>query len=169
MKIGIDTLTLDTIYCVVKVCYCYSPPISPSDDNPNFELKKIIFQDPGCYGKINPNIFKKSFLELVIALHMNDLPPVPCIENIHWTGTLITAQCYVDGFVNGQPVCFPCNGNGFCAQAYIYCIDYSQIPPKVIVTTVGPPMQFGSIDCVLPPFVGPGDYPVGDCTWWCGE
>jgi hypothetical protein len=166
VKIGHDPIGDTAIYCTVKFCYCYSPPISPGDDTPNFFLKKMIFDDISCMGKIDAKIINESFMKVVIALHSNDLPPKPCPVT-HHTADLYTAKCFIETVIDGSPCCVPCDGDGYCSRAYLYCMNYNTNPPTVEIIQMFPPSSFGGDDCYLPQLASPVDYHLSDCIWWC--
>lgn len=160
MQVGEDSN--GPIYCVVNVCYCYQAPDTYNSDYVNFEIKKVNFLDSSCMDLLNPTIFKEKFLEKAISTHLNELPPIPC-PDIHWSGTIWTATCYIQ---TSLFTIVPCQGSGQCEQGFLYCIDYTVNPPLVKIVNMGAPWGYG--DCYMPEPIDSNTY-IGTCIPWCGE
>jgi hypothetical protein len=165
----------DYIGCTGKICYCHN--LDTLDEGPHFWIKKIIWKDSTCYPDhyttINNNIFKLGLITELIRIHQDEIPIRFCPDS--WYPTeLYTTFCYAAYYeipslpvIDKYPVCIPCDGDGYCAQAYQYCWDNTQTPWVLDVVKSGPSISYGSSDCYLPFTPGPNYELIHPCIPWC--
>ena len=151
-------------YCVAEICYCYN---FEDIELPQFEIKKIVFQDSSCILHYNyaPNVVKENILKELIRIHQNDFPQNTC-DHPWYALEQTTSICYWTYTSNQNAIIAPCDGAGYCVQGYKYCWDTSKSPWELKVTIDGLPETFG--DCGFTPELPPSAGSTYDvCVPWC--
>jgi len=129
-------------YCNVLICYCANWEES---EGPNFAIKRIVWDDPDleCIGSVEWPVFKRSMVAAIIQQHISVMPPTICPElSGSYSVELYMSECYAIYSHNAMGFYIPCNGDGYCAQMYLWCWDITANPPIIVAEEFGEPQQW---------------------------